>query len=452
MAPARRVIRMLATFLLAAALPAGGAAGGVAAASQFHPAIGPHIRWTQKPAQPTTQDCLDQIGIRCYSPNQIQAAYDMAPAFGKGLDGSGKTIAIVDAFGSPTIGLDLQLFDQEYGLPDPPHFNVITPAGAPPPFDVTDADQAGWALEESLDVEYAHAMAPGADILVVNAPSDDDADFLKTEAALIANYHVDVLSQSFGETEFVMDAKIRKANDAVYALAAAKGVSIVTSTGDDGSSGGLADGSLSKVPVVSYPAVNPFNTAVGGTALTLDDAGNRLRRDVVWNETFDPVIVGPTPAPAAGGGGVSGLYGRPSYQAGAAPWWLHGRTIPDVSLSASVDGGVLVWETFDADPGTVTIYIVGGTSEAAPLFGGIAAVADQAAHHDLGLLNPALYALADGWHTPFVDITKGNNAVQFTDAHGVHNVPGYAATKGYDLASGIGTVDGSRLIKALAGH
>ena len=155
---------------------------------------------------------------------------------------------------------------------------MITPAGAPPPFNVNDPDQAGWALEESLDVEYAHAMAPGANILVVNAPSDDDADFLKTEAALIADHHVDVLSQSFGETEFLMDAKTRKANDAVYALAASKGVSIVTSTGDDGSSGGLPGDTYSKVPVVSYPAVNPLNTAVGGTTLTLDDAGDGSHR------------------------------------------------------------------------------------------------------------------------------------------------------------------------------
>ena len=449
MAPARRVIRTLATFLLAAALPAGGAAGSVAAVSQFHPLVGPHIRWAQKPAQPTTQDCLDQIGIRCYSPNQMQEAYDMGPAFGKGLDGSGKTIAIVDAFGSPTIEFDLAVFDAEYGLPDPPSIDVITPAGTPPAFDPTNENMWGWALEETLDVEYAHAMAPGANILIVNAKSDDDADFLKAEQALVAHYHFDVLSQSFGETEFIMDPSTRKANDAVYAAASAKGASIVSSTGDDGSSGALANGALAPFPVVSYPASSPLNTAVGGTKLTLDDAGDRLTSDVVWNETFDPNVVGVPPAPAATGGGVSVLYHQPSYQ----PGWGHQRTIPDVSLSAAIDGGVLVWESFDGpDPGDFSIWIVGGTSEAAPMFGGIAAVADQAAHRDLGLLNPALYALADGWHNPFVDITKGNNAVQFADAHGVHDVPGYAARKGYDLASGIGTVDGSKLIKALAGH
>jgi subtilase family serine protease len=451
MAPARRLTRLLVTFLVAAALPAG--AGSAAAIGQFHPTVGPHIRWTQKPAQPTTADCLAALGIRCYSPNQIEEAYDMGPAFGHGVIGTGKTIAIVDAFGSPTIAFDLQVFDAEYGLPDPPSVKVITPAGAPPAFDPSNADMWGWALEETLDVEYAHATAPGASILIVNTPSADDADFLTAEAALVAHYHFDVLSQSFGETEFVMDAKIRKANDAVYASATAKGETIVASTGDQGSSGFTESGNYFPFPVVSYPASNPLNTGVGGTKLTLDDNGDRLASDVVWNETFDPNIVGPTPIPTATGGGVSHLYDQPSYQRGLGRGFGGGRTIPDVSLSAAIDGGVLVWESYDgAAPGDFSIYIVGGTSEAAPLFAGIVASADQAAHHDLGLVNPPLYGLAGGWHSPFVDVTKGNNAVRFTDANGVHDVPGYAAKKGYDLASGIGTVDGSKLIAALSGH
>ena len=193
MAPARRLIRTLVTFLVAAALPAG--AGSAAAIGQFHPTVGPHIRGMQKAVQPpTTAECLAFLGFRCYSPNQIQEAYDMGPAFGhgligtgKGLDGSGKTIAIVDAFGSPTIAADLQGFDEDFGLPSPPSLKVITPAGTPPAFDPDpNGEMYGWAVEESLDVEYAHAMAPGASILIVNPPSADDADFLKAEAALVA--------------------------------------------------------------------------------------------------------------------------------------------------------------------------------------------------------------------------------------------------------------------------
>src|SRR5262249_24791332 len=125
---------------------------------------------------PTTATCEAQRHIACYQPFQLQKAYDLAPLFGRGIDGRGRTIVIVDSFGSPTIADDLKTFDQTFGLPDPPSFRVIQPAGAVPafpqdPFGV--GDRLGWAGETTLDVEWAHVIAPGARILLVETPTSE---------------------------------------------------------------------------------------------------------------------------------------------------------------------------------------------------------------------------------------------------------------------------------------
>jgi subtilase family serine protease len=119
---------------------------------------------------PTTADCEAAFQIACYAPFQLQRAYRLNPLFNNGLNGKGRTIAIVDSFGSPTIAADLAQFDSDFGLPAPPKLRVIHPAGAPPPFDPNDDDMVGWAYETTLDVEWAHALAPGAKILLVETP------------------------------------------------------------------------------------------------------------------------------------------------------------------------------------------------------------------------------------------------------------------------------------------
>jgi subtilase family serine protease len=186
--------------------------------------------------------------------------------------------------------------------------------------------------------------------------------------------------------------------------------------------------------------------------LTLDANGNRLAPDVVWNDTFNPNVTGPTPSPAAGGGGLSAVFSRPSYQDRVAGVVRGARGTPDVSLSAAVNGGVLVYESFLSSG--AGFLIVGGTSEATPLFSGVVAIADQAAGHRLGLLNPALYRLGDGHGSGIVDVTGGNTTVQFTNTTqfpGTFTVPGFTASRGYDLATGLGTPDGARLVRQLAG-
>ena len=191
-------------------------------------------------------------------------------------------------------------------------------------------------------------------------------------------------------------------------------------------------------------------TSVGGNQLRLDANGNRTAPDNVWNDT---ALFG---GPAAGGGGVSSVFSRPFYQDGLGAVVGSARGVPDVSLSAAVNGGVDVYLGYTNTAAGIAPgwYIVGGTSEASPLFSGIVAIADQAAHRDLGWLNPTLYGLGDGSRSPLTDITLGNNSVAGVqqlppDAGTPFAVTGFNAAPGYDLASGLGTVDGAQLVGAL---
>ena len=165
--------------------------------------------------------------------------------------------------------------------------------------------------------------------------------------------------------------------------------------------------------------------------------------DNVWNETY---LFG---SPTAGSGGPSAVFARPSYQSGVRKIVGLNRGTPDISLSASVNGGALVYMSF-AGLGGPAFYIVGGTSEASPEFAGIVAIADQAAGHDLGMLNPKLYAIGSGG-PGIPDITIGNNTVTFTQNGHTHTVDGFNAVPGYDMASGLGTVDAANLVSELAG-
>jgi subtilase family serine protease len=408
-------------------------------------------RFTQPP---TTAECEAQLGIACYAPSQFQQAYNLNRLYDAGLTGSGATIVIVDSYGSPTIRSDLQTFDQTYGLPDPPSLRIIQPAGPVPPFDSTNADVVGWAEETSLDVEYAHTMAPGARILLVETPTDETEgsagfpEIVKAENYVINHHLGDVISQSFGATEQTFGRP-----QSIYALrgayenAALHRVTVLAATGDAGATGdelNLTD--FYPFRTVDWPASDPLVTGVGGTQLHLDANGFRTAPDNVWNDT---ALFG---SPAAGGGGQSTVFGRPFYQDEVSQVVRRWRGIPDMSMSAAVDGGANVYLGFSGNglpaPGW---YIFGGTSEASPLFSGIVAIADQAAGHRLGLLNPALYGLGDRGRSGIVDITIGNNTVTFTQEGQTYTVQGFEAVRGYDLASGLGTANGARLVAQFAG-
>lgn len=395
-------------------------------------------------APPTNSRCLAALGVHCYGPPQFAAAYNLTPLHDAHIDGRGTTIVIVDAFGSPTIQNDLHKFDQYYGLPDPPSLQILQPVGTPPPFDVTNSDMVNWAFETSLDVEYAHAFAPGANIVLVETPVSETEgvqgfpEIVRAENYVINHNIGDVISQSFGATEetFPSDLSILLLRGALI-NAALHGVTVLGASGDFGATDfelNLTD--LYPTQVNSWPSSDPLVTSVGGTQLLLDDAGNRLAPDVVWNDGF-----------GASGGGISSVFSRPLFQTSVRPLVGRWRGTPDISMSAAVDGSALVYTSFL--PGGAGYYLIGGTSEATPEFAGIVAMATQLAGHRLGLLGNKLYGLSK---RNLVDVTTGDNSFgPFTNSDGnTYTVVGYPALPGYDLSSGLGTLDASKFVPALA--
>ncbi len=196
-------------------------------------------------------------------------------------------------------------------------------------------------------------------------------------------------------------------------------------------------------------------TAVGGTQLK--ESADGTFSSVVWNDTYDvPLLKAFTgasdPTPFSTGGGVSEFFTRPWYQAGVARVTGAARGVPDISLTGACDGAVTTYSSY---PGAaVGWHLTCGTSEATPLFSGFVALADQVAHHRLGLINPQLYALSAVRAPGLVDVTSGNNTVSFTQgtANTPYTVKGYSATPGYDLASGVGTVNAAYFVPELAGE
>ena len=402
---------------------------------------------------PTTAFCLQNLGIHCYQPAQLEKAYNLTALHNQGIDGRGKTIAIIDSFGSPTIANDLHVFDQTFGLPDPPALTIRQDAGPVPAFDPNNSDMDGWADETTLDVEWAHVFAPGAKILLEETPVSETEgvtgfpEIVKAENFVINHHLANVISQSFGATEETFPSKQALLNlRSAYINAAAHHVTVLASSGDDGATDAQLNGTdLFPFRVDSWPSTDPLVTSIGGTMLDLDDSGNRLAPDVVWN---DFVSVGG----GAGGGGQSVVFNRPPFQSAERQVVGSHRGTPDISLSAAVDGAVVLYFSFE--PNNVGFHLVGGTSEASPEFSGIVAMADEVAHHSLGNINGRLYLLGalHNQATGIVDVTQGNNTFgPFTNSDGTtHTVDGFDAGPGYDLASGWGTLDAPRLVTALA--
>ena len=443
-----------ATIALALVLPAAPATSSTVASA--HPFVVDHVDAVGLVNPPDTAFCQQKLGISCYRPAQIQKAYNLQPLFDHGLNGTGRTIVIVDAFGSPTIQHDVHVFDQTFGLPDPPSFRIIQPVGAVPPFDPNafNGDMVTWAQETTLDVEWSHVMAPGANILLVETPVDETEgvqgfpEMMAAENFVIDHDLGDVISQSFGATEQTFPNR-----DAILDLRGAfknarrHHVTVLGSSGDQGATDLKLDLSCCYPSRVnSWPSADPLVTSVGGTQLHLNAAGHRLAPDNVWNDGCDtsPNCFG------AAGGGVSSVFERPAFQDAVRAAVGDRRGTPDLSLSAAVDGGVVAYYTFVRPESPWHIF--GGTSEASPLFAGVVAIADQAAGRRLGWLNPKLYRLRGAG---LVDITHGDNTFVFcasgcgTAGEVDTTVTGFRATPGYDLASGLGTIDAARLVQAL---
>src|SRR5213594_4042625 len=410
--------------------------------------------------------------IVCYTPKFIKKAYEF-PSTGA-LDGTGQTIAIVDAFGSPTIKQDLALFDAAFGLPAPPSFTIFC-GNSPTPLDESTCPQVNinvnpkhgvfsWTIETSLDVEWAHAIAPGANIVLVVASTSSGNAINDAEAAAIAAYPGAVFSQSFGIPEIFLTGsgnpgQVKQAQQN-YANGVAVGDTFFASAGDTGATFGF------QTQMSNFPSSDLHNVGVAGTqGLPYNATGTLMPCPTSapfsctsgLSAYHGPCVLGRTVAPncvadgyggeqvwnepsfgVATGGAQSLLFGVPSYQAGLG---LSSRG-PDVTYNAAIDGGVL---TVYSGLGFPALFIVGGTSAGSPQWAGIAALANQAraslGKGPIGDLNPVLYNIYHSarYSSDFHDITVGNDQLVGTPV-------GYVATTGYDVASGIGSPIVSQLV------
>ncbi|MBE7187242.1 MAG: S53 family peptidase [Jatrophihabitans endophyticus] len=409
-------------------------------------------------APPTTAQCRSKYGIYCYGAKQIEHAYDESPLFAKGIKGQGQTIVIVDAFGSPTIKHDLAKFDRTYHLSAPPSLKVIRPAGKFH-WKANPTDE-GWAGETTLDVEYSHTIAPKAKILLVETPKSEEEgrsgfpQIVRAENYVINHHLGGVISQSFGATEqSFADAQALLSLRSAYKNAAKHNVTVLTASGDSGATDSTYDENHTyKHPVTSWPDSDPLITGIGGTRLTLNGHGKHLEPDVAWNDTYNKALLNyfgePGPTPLATGGGKSVIFKRPTWQRHVKSVVGSRRGVPDISMSGSCSGGVNTYQSFPGQPAGWEPTC--GTSEATPLFAGIVALSEQVAHHKLGLINPALYKLSAEHAKGLVDVTSGNNTVTFTQKGKQYTVKGFSSRKGYDLTTGVGTVDAAKFVKELA--
>ncbi len=379
------------------------------------------------------------------TPAQVAAAYDLAPLTAAGITGAGQTIVLVDSFGSPTIASDLAHFDSYFKLPAPPSFQVIQPAGPVPTFHSSNSNRVGWAAETTLDVEWAHVMAPGARLVLVETPTSENEGTTGFPQIVTAEEYVlrhklgQVISQSFAATEQTFPSKSSLlALRGAYELAARDHVTVLSATGDSGATNSKYNmKDLYTSRAVSWPATDPLVTAVGGTQLDLRADGTRRSPDVAWHNSS---------------GGRSIVFGRPAYQNGVQAITGSARGVPDISMDAACASSVVIYGSFYGGPGQWNPIC--GTSLATPLFAGVVALADQYAGygkpHGLGEINPAIYTIAARHERGIVDIRAGNNTQTF-DQHGKkYVVQGFTADGGYNLVTGVGTVDAAYFVPELA--
>jgi subtilase family serine protease len=374
-------------------------------------------------------------GLFCYGPAAMRAAYGVDKLIAAGATGAGQTIVIIDAFGSPFVADDLKRFDAVYGLPDP-NFSVVTMPGTPP-YDPNNDDIVGWTGEIALDTQWAHAMAPAANIILVAAKSDYDNDLMDALNYALDHLNPTVVSMSFGESELNLanpaGLDIVKGWNAAFAKARRQRVTLFVSSGDQGvNTQDVGVGTpLGGTPNVGWPASSALVTSVGGTNLFFGSATNAdpngsYQGEQVWNDGY-----------GASGGGMSILTAEPNFQKmlpKSIQGTLHGyRGVPDLSLNAGVVGGVIV--AWSAPYGPGYFFLFGGTSAGAPEWAGIVADVDQKRGRPVGYINRKLYSLgAVGLLAPLThDVTVGDN--------GFDSLPGYPALTGYDLSTGWGTAN-----------
>ncbi len=326
-----------------------------------------------------------------YSPTQLRGAYS-APG---SLTGKGVTVAIIDAYLSPTLLADANRWARNSGSRPfaPGQFSAFVPAGGYTDREACDA--AGWSGEQSLDVEAVHGFAPGAKVLYTAGRSCSGFDLLAAEFAVVDDNRASIVSLSYGGLESQESTGEAAIDTYLYEQAALQGIGFYVASGDNGDeyeSTGLKQ--------VDSSASNPYATAVGGTSLGVG-AQNRYLAESGWGTQLysltnnrkswvAPVFYG------GAGGGFSQLFTRPAYQDGIVPAGSPaGRAVPDVSMDADITTGMKIGLTQQFPNGHYyDEYRVGGTSLSAPLFAAVQALTSQAMGKRLGFANPRIYALA----------------------------------------------------------
>ena len=394
-----------------------------------------------------------------YTPAQIDSAYGIDRLRWAGLDGRGQTIAITGAFFSPTIRKDANSFSREFGLPrlGPRSYRELTAPGTQR-FPQDPAETQSWYIEQALDVEWAHAVAPAAKIVYVGAPNDAGGlDQAVNE--VVDNHLANVVSNSWGLPEVYAPRGEILAMNAVFQQAAAEGIGVYFASGDDGDSQ-LAAGRMS----AGFPDSSPWVTSVGGTSLAISKSG-AYEWEAGWGTTTTDWN-GTKWAPKApgdfmygSGGGPSHVFAMPAYQAGVVPladamWKGTARRVePDVAMDADPQTGVTFAQTYLEPNGHKKIIDswIGGTSLASPLVAGIMALADQRSGHPHGFINPALYRLQGT--TALNDVTGGHrnlavlrNALQpngsiLTRLRSLDRDSSLSAGPGWDPVTGLGSLN-----------
>ena len=338
---------------------------------------------------------VSDSGAPPFTPQQIWKAYDFEPLLNAGFKGKGQVIAIVDAYGSKSITTDVAKFCSQFGLP-PVNLKIYYPDGKPR------ASNRNWAIETTLDVEWAHAIAPEAAIALVIAYDNSFQHMYNAISYAVNNVAgVTVLSMSFGalESDFpTTGAYTISAHHSLFVTAANKGISLFASSGDNGAT---------TANDVIYPASDPLVTAVGGTSLYLNKDGS-YKSETTWSGS---------------GGGASKDFTEPDYQATVGD---NMRDIADVAYDGDPNTGFYVYYQSQW-------YMVGGTSAGAPQWAALFTIAVQYKNHTFGDANPELYGISKN---VYHDITTGSNGY-------------YTAGQGWDYPTGWGTPDAYKVVTNL---
>ncbi len=410
-----------------------------------------------------------------YIPAQLRGAYGIDQSLQAGYDGRGATVAVVDAYASPTILGDAQTYAKLNDSRHPLRTYQFSQSLSATYTHIDECDASGWYGEETLDVEAVHAMAPAANILYVGASSCNNPDINAAVNTVVDNSLAQVITNSYGSAGEPTSMADVAGEHQTFIQAAAQGISVLFSAGDSGDEI-VNTGSRQ----VDYEASDPFVTAVGGTALAVGQNNNYLFEQG-WGTGKSTLTNGQwTPSSPAylygGGGGTSQLFTQPGYQKNVVPTSISKyfvqvahRAVPDVGMVGDPNTGFLVGQSQTFPNGSVRYseYRIGGTSLSSPLFAGVVAVSDQVKGGSLGFLNPKIYSLSGT--SAFRDVNHGravtDGVVRVDFANGYNasaglltslrtlNQTGTIFTRpGYDDVTGVGSPNGVTFLNSMAGR